>query len=170
MNIKKIAAIVLSLTIMSAGLNGTGRKNKNVSQLGAHMEKYESVPGFEYMKIGKFLLGLAKGSGGDEADAFMEKVTSILMLEVEEGAAKVKKETFMKEAEDILENYIKLVDVTEDGEKISFYIGGVDKEKKIFHEIVTIGHDEKTSMYMVMTGKFDEKTIEEIEAKEDKSK
>ena len=109
------------------------------------MERYDSEKGVEYLKIGSFLLGIAKTFAPEDKGEIMEYLDNMAVFSAEDASAEVQ-ERFFRELEPAMTGYQKLIEARDGGDDMTIYF--LNKDEETISQLMLVTRSEAAVIYM----------------------
>lgn len=136
-----LAAVSLTLVCVPA----ISRNNNSGQAAIRLMERYDDEEGVEYLRIGSFLLGIAKSFVTGEEKEIIKYLDDMAIFSAEDATAEVQ-ERFLKELDSAMEGYQKLLEVKEDGDDMTIYF--LKKDEDTVAQMMLVTRSEASVIYM----------------------
>lgn len=109
------------------------------------MERYDSEKGVEYLKIGSFLMGIAKTFAPGDKGEIMEYLDHMAIFSAEDASAEVQDRFFM-ELDSTMKGYQKLIEARDGEDDMTIYF--LKKDEETISQLMLVTRSEAAVIYM----------------------
>lgn len=125
------------------------------------MERYGSEKGVEYLKVGSFLMGIAKTFAPGDKGEIMEYLDHIAIFSAEDASAEVQ-DRFFRELDSTMAGYQKLIEARDGEDDMTIYF--LNKDEDTIAQLMLVTRSEAAVIYMC--GEIPVALLKEIAAEE----
>lgn len=109
------------------------------------MERYGAERGVEYLKIGSFLMGIAKTFAPGDKGEIMEYLDHMAIFSAEDAPAAVQ-ERFFRELDSTMKGYQKLIEARDGEDDMTIYF--LNKDEKTISQLMLVTRSDAAVIYM----------------------